>query len=335
MEKFREYSDAYTGVHPFLPPKAKSQSSVVSIFKWYLIGPVLALIRLPLFLVVFLWLALFSAVSSLIFIPFLRRPVQRLHDMLIARVLLLILGFYSISTHYIPSKKQNKTPSMWPIGRNIARGDLIVSNHGSYVELFYLMYRFSPQFTAVPNDWKGTPLKGVVVPQSLLGAFLHTIRDRQVSAKDAKELSAVMQDARKAWRGPVVVFPEGTTTNSQILLGCAPVISSKFDLKDRKTHIISFKYNYNDFSPNYTVGSFLVHLFKLCCQFSNSMEVRYIIDEDIPAAPKSALSMEDWGDQVYSLLASAMQVPRGKIYLDKKLEFKKYYGGYKSNYKKN
>jgi len=30
---------------------------------------------------------------------------------------------------------------MWPIGRNIARGDLIVSNHGSYVELFYLMYR--------------------------------------------------------------------------------------------------------------------------------------------------------------------------------------------------
>ena len=58
------------------------------------------------------------------------------------------------------------------------------------------------------------------------------------------------------------------------------------------------------------------------------MEVRYIIDEDIPAAPKSALSMEDWGDQVYSLLASAMQVPRGKIYLDKKLEFKKYYGGY-------
>ena len=95
------------------------------------------------------------------------------------------------------------------------------------------------------------------------------------------------------------------------------------------------RYPFSDFSPNYTVGSFIVHLFKLCCQFSNSMEVRYIIDEDIPAAPKSALSMEDWGDQVYSLLASAMQVPRGKIYLDKKLEFKKYYGGYKSNYKTN
>lgn len=57
----------------------------------------------------------------------------------------------------------------------------------------------------------------------------------------AKELSTVMQDTRSAWRGPVVVFPEGTTTNSQILLGCAPVIGSKFDLKDRKVHVISFK----------------------------------------------------------------------------------------------
>jgi hypothetical protein len=82
----------------------------------------------------------------------------------------------------------------------------------------------------------------------------------------------------------VIVFPEGTTTNGNVLLGCIPVIPSDTKTPKANFHILSFKYvlvlvlyfdlrryPYTDFSPVYTVGSFVMHVVKLCAQVSTKM----------------------------------------------------------------
>lgn len=250
--------------------------------------------------------------------------------MVVARLILFVLGFHWITAKYVPSKKKNTVATMWPPGRNIRSGDVIVCNHVSYVELFYLTFRFSPQFVAIPNDRKA--LKDKVIPQTLLGAFWSTISDAPLSSAKASSLADVVEDARVSRKGPVVVFPEGTTTNGVVLLGCSPVFSHRFKLDATwHVHLIGFKYEYTDFSPVFTVGSFVVHLFKLCCQVYNTLQVRYVVPDDIPPLPSNPQQIEEWCEQLYSLLAAALQIRRAKITYETKLDFREYFYNYKLN----
>lgn len=75
------------------------------------------------------------------------------------------------------------------------------------------------------------------------------------------------QKAKKGKWGPVVVFAEGTTTNGRALLKFAPVFEDyKADQKDGNFQIMSFKYDYGNMPPTYTVGNQFYHFFKLCSQ---------------------------------------------------------------------
>ena len=61
---------------------------------------------------------------------------------------------------------------------------------------------------------------------------------------------------------PVVVFPEGTTTNGSILLSLSPVLAKI----SAPVHVMCFKYGALDFSPSYSFGKWWLHIFRLCVQ---------------------------------------------------------------------
>jgi len=183
------------------------------------------------------------------------------------------------------------------------------------------------------------PLKGLE-RQSLYEAVVETINQpaRLENKTTQIPLQQIVEQAELESRGPVVVFPEATTTNGKVLLGCAPVIPNaqeQIKLQGR-VHLIAFRYEADDFSPVYTAGSFVWHFIQLCGQFSNRLTVRYMIDSDIDA-PSSNLeesTEKQWSEKILSLLASTMQKPRAKITAKEKQPFLEYYKVYKQNYKK-
>jgi len=71
MEKFNTWADAFTGVQPFLPlaPNLGDVSSGAKAaywLKWLLLAPIVAIIRLPLILFLFLLLWLVDLVAVVV-----------------------------------------------------------------------------------------------------------------------------------------------------------------------------------------------------------------------------------------------------------------------------
>lgn len=108
----------------------------------------------------------------------------------------------------------------------------------------YHFCRYNPVFTRVyPDAPKNKNMQRI--------GFWNALRlcaKMPVLTSDSKELSSLKQiaaDASKHRRGPVVVFPEGTTSNGRALLKFAPVFR-EFQPSDRNVrfHLFAFRYIY-------------------------------------------------------------------------------------------
>eukprot|EP01122_Echinamoeba_exundans_P006331 TRINITY_DN1754_c0_g1_i2.p1 TRINITY_DN1754_c0_g1~~TRINITY_DN1754_c0_g1_i2.p1 ORF type:complete len:344 (-),score=75.18 TRINITY_DN1754_c0_g1_i2:971-1972(-) len=331
MEKFVKWADEHTGIHPFLPlpSKATKDANIVmkSFFyiKWFLLGSILAAVRLP--FVPLVWVLLLALDTGLRFVPmgFVRRPLQRLIESVVARLLLFLQGFFWIDAQYVPSKRRNPTPSGL-VGGSIGSGHLIIANNVSYVDLLYLAFRYAPQFTLI--DSSGSK----VVPVNLHEA-LKALVSNEIPTSGGVNLSELLKKSESGNLGPVVVFPEGITTNGRVLIGCQPIIDSAIDKS--RVHVLSFSYDFNEFSPSFPAGNFLTHVWFLCGQISNKLTVKHIIDADLPApeAGADSAAVQTWAEQLYSMLASATSIQRGKVNRTVKIDFLKYFYEHKKQYK--
>lgn len=174
----------------------------------------------------------------------------------IGRLLLFILGFYDLESKYIPSKRGNKTPTSSP-GENILGGDIIITNHNSYIDLIYLLYKFarlffslivftsfrySPIFTSLPNTWEGEEIpKGYVIQRTFWGALSDVVYNTKYQKDQCVPLEKVLEASRKGHSGPVVIFPEATTTNGKVLLGVVPALTPDVIHKSKEVHVIAFR----------------------------------------------------------------------------------------------
>eukprot|EP01104_Vermistella_antarctica_P016373 TRINITY_DN5559_c0_g1_i1.p1 TRINITY_DN5559_c0_g1~~TRINITY_DN5559_c0_g1_i1.p1 ORF type:complete len:360 (+),score=90.10 TRINITY_DN5559_c0_g1_i1:99-1082(+) len=327
MEKFSTWTDKRLGINPFLPVKVKSENAVLK----FVVGPLLALPRILLFSLSFLLLLIFDFISSLVFVSFLRRPLRRLLLSPLSRLSLFFLGFWSIRSLTVKTKQPPKSST------SISRGDVLFANHVSYVELLYLHFRFTPTFTRVPNEVNTSDGDkadlGVVSHVSLLTCFLDVVRQRRIqNGKDFVSLTALSKSAE----GPVVVFPEAVTSNGRTVLSPSPALHDKAFEGVGKAHSIAFKLDNGTFSPTYTVGGFFVHLFRLCSQLSNKMEVRYSYNIDIHSDcstsdgdPKTSC------DLVMASLAKALRVPQSKFSATDRLDFDVYWARVMDKKKEN
>ena len=96
---------------------------------------------------------------------------------------------------------------------NPCRGGIVISNHVSFIEPFYYMYKFMAAPIAAGEHLK--------IP--LLGTVVKAIQTITVNRKDPKSKSNVIQSMKdraqenSGWP-QILIFPEGTCTNGKLLI---------------------------------------------------------------------------------------------------------------------
>ncbi|CAO3665039.1 unnamed protein product [Umbelopsis ramanniana] len=355
MEKYSRWRDAGTGIQPFLPPvPPRSENTIVSVGTnviRLLVGPVLAVVRIA---VVFVLLALYvlfiSGIGGILSIaPPLQRTWNAIWMKILARIALFVIGFYLIRSENVSVRRgrghsagKQKQDSV-----SVGSGDVIIVNSSSYIDILYLAFRFSPLFTQI--DATTNQVRFITAQEAIAqcGKYPELAVDAKTySLKEASQL------AKKQGLGPIVVFPEGTTSNGRALLKFIPLFKD-FSLpeKEVKIHILALKYEYNHFSPTYTVGNKAVHFLKLCCQLSNTLLVKWLSPNESPsspgfsianmistsstAAPTAAVSNaatdavahdgDSVGAQLLTLLGGIARLRKTSLGIKDKIEFLDYY----------
>ncbi|KAG5716531.1 hypothetical protein E4T56_gene16317 [Termitomyces sp. T112] len=281
MEKFSAYRDPGTGIQPFLtpvPPLGSDFLAKVTLPIQYTLG----IVRTTLVLVLLgLYVTLVSGVCVIFApIPQLHRIASHLLTAVIARVILLILGFFWISVEEVKRKRGRGQSIAEPW--NPRAGDIIVSNWVSWIELLWLAIRFNPIFvlpvsetmpqsTAPVNPSPpiahtpgrtrtGTkpanvqpPRKADTFPVAILGfqpISLLTIvgLTGQVppfgymnSSNSKPPLS--LESLRKNADRPIVIFPECTTSNGRGLLRFAKVFRQEVPAKGYQVFVMCVRYD--------------------------------------------------------------------------------------------
>lgn len=202
-----------------------------------------------------------------------------------ARAFLFLAGFYHIDvkyTHKNNISEDSIAQQVSTIFGSFGSGDLILANHVSYFDLIYLLFRFSPTFATIVYE------NGVakVVRQNFLSAFLTCIFNLTPMTSDkGDKLTNIMKYARDNGAGPVVVFPEGTTTNGKgILRFVAGIFPDDFDnflkKENLSVHLVGFHYEATPINPAYHIEGFYRHFYQIATQFRNKMTVTIVNLDD-------------------------------------------------------
>ncbi|KAJ2162406.1 Vacuolar protein sorting protein vps66 [Coemansia sp. RSA 552] len=339
MEKYSKWRDAGTGIQPFLQPvPPRSQTGLVTgalqAIKTYVVGPLVASVRLAALVATAAVDAAATAVGMLLVVPSVRRGWTRAARSALARLALFIMGFYFIDTRTVGLQRGRRTQDGGTQASRPKAGDIIVANHVSYVDVLYLVARYNPVFVEMDNA--STYVRPISMWKALRAPSRQT--PALLPAKEAQPLRTVTEKARLERMGPVVVFPENATSNGRALLQLLPVFEAAENLDEKSAvHIVALKYPFHSFSPAYSVGSQLAHLFALCSQVYNSLQVRALDAEETPRIKDSAVYCDgadpvDLGDAVQEKLLQLSRLRMTKLTAMDKRDFLRFYhqraGGY-------
>lgn len=299
MEKFSKWRDAGTGIQPFLQPQPSrsEQQSVKRLFnftKQYLLGPVIATVRLAALGALALLDTATHAIGSILVVPSVKRAYGQCTRAVIARTALFVMGFYSIDakTTSLQRGRRNNATSQ---SAGVQSGDIIVANHVSYLDILYLVWQYNPVFVEIDNAT--TYMRVITAWSALRGCARQT--PALLPAQEARTLKSITQMARVQKLGPVVVFPENATTNGRGLLRLLPVFEDAEQLDEKSIiHLVAFKYPFQSFSPSYSVGNQMAHLIQLCCQIYNQLVVRRLDQREAPKVGDSALFCDSGAEPV-------------------------------------
>ena len=164
----------------------------------------------------------------------------------IGRLMLFILGFYSI-----PHSGNDQL--------NSVSGKILISNHSSWIDILYFWTFYSPIFVS-GSDGRFCRESAMENLSRIFNVNL---------AKGDISLDKIIKEA-ESMQCPIVIFPEGSTTNGRALL--------KFnvftDPLPQNTTLFGLLYSKADFSPSYSVGSGFKHFYNLSCQLENKLLVK-------------------------------------------------------------
>ncbi|KAG2375251.1 hypothetical protein C9374_009874 [Naegleria lovaniensis] len=289
MEKFKRYTDEATGVNPFVPYRKKLSDSTPAVLKFILnplrmilLSPILFLFKLILILIFMLPYIAIQYVSIIIPIYAIKRLLHRYSSILCCGAsLFTLLGFSTIKSKHVDLEGKEKPNH----STTLNHGDLIICNYVSFIELFYLNFKYSPTFamivkSSIENGESNYGVRPCGFFSALSYTFFGQFNDTQTYS-DCKSLPEIIKQAREYKQGPVVIFPEAVTSNGRSVLKFQNNVFQDMEqvLRENKNYqvrVIGFKYTYEEFSPAYHLGNFWPHLFKVLTQFYNSLHVAHI-----------------------------------------------------------
>mmetsp|Transcript_7650 Transcript_7650/g.18501 ORF Transcript_7650/g.18501 Transcript_7650/m.18501 type:complete len:378 (-) Transcript_7650:199-1332(-) len=300
MEKFRSFEDPTTGIMPFMPPPVVVSKNPLFRLVRGIFSLAFTLIRLPLATVALLLLLPGYILAMLTPVAGLRRMVVRVTEGFVCRLILLILGFFWIpagsarKNTVTVSKGGSKKTGTWP--SRAGAGTVIVASLTSYLDILYLTFRFSPVYAfPVLDPTTGATTQSVLWTRSLFTAVRYVCSYYPADKSQIQDIATLVESSAKNNFGPIVLFAEGVSSNGRGILPFLPPVgpsegSSSSGLEGSPwvggdsaappCFALIIRYPCKNFSPSYSVGSFVWHLFNLCSQVYNTMEVVFV-DERI------------------------------------------------------
>ncbi|CAI2178118.1 16399_t:CDS:2 [Funneliformis geosporum] len=250
------------------------------------------------------------------------------------------MGFYWIRSEIVSSLTKGrgmpKTRERTNNRGGVDAGDIIVCNWVSYVEIFYLTFRFDPIFTQY------YPATNTLRPISLWKAIWNTGSYPNLDPPETETftLQELVSYAKSKRSRPIVIFPEGTTSNGRALLKFNPIFKDvSIPVNDFKIHIFTVRYDFENFSPTYTVGNKFWHFIRLCSQLINTLQVRSLISDEssfsryfAPTAQKVTTPDDIVDSQVLNYMVQVGRFRKTGLGIVEKKEFLDFYrkasGGY-------
>ncbi|GAA5980521.1 hypothetical protein JCM10908_001678 [Rhodotorula pacifica] len=252
-EKYSRWRDQATGVQPFLYPLPPGNEvfTVVQLIAWPF-GAIFGALRT--LLVVLLLLAQTLMVEGILrlfsFYPPLYFTSTRVINGGICRAILALLGVLWINVDTIQLRKTGRSPPKVPFDPK--KGDIIIANSSSYVDLLFLVFRYNATFTLPIASGPDSSATAQIIGWqrvSLLRAFFASGTLPQQGDK-AEDLAQLIERSD----GPVVLFPECTTSNNRALLkfgDFAPAAAGA--VKKASIFVLAFRYSPpTSFAPSLT-----------------------------------------------------------------------------------
>ncbi|KAI8083058.1 uncharacterized protein BX664DRAFT_339724 [Halteromyces radiatus] len=350
MEKYSRWRDPGTGIQPFLPPvPPRTENSLLlslSNVIHYIVGPIQGIIKFTLVTIVALLYLILVPLLGTLLIPLkpLQRVWKRIFTSVCLRLILFFMGFFYFKSEPVSIRKGRNKASKAP-ALKVNSGDIIVTNWTSYIEVIYLAFRFNPVFTQViPSVNKVRRISLWQAIRSCVYLPVMTPEEANVNENDLYTVKQISSQAKNNKWGPVIIFPEATTSNGRALLKFSAPLFNEFKPTDRdgRFHVIAFKYEYSYMSPTYTVGYQLVHLLSLCSQFSNTLRIKHLLDDETPCANEGSVNTTDLtalagyddlvGGQFLLALGNVARLRKTNLDVKDKRSFLDYY--YSGNKKK-
>eukprot|EP00759_Apiculatamorpha_spiralis_P007762 PhF_6_TR14927/c0_g1_i2/m.23343/K13510/LPCAT1_2; lysophosphatidylcholine acyltransferase / lyso-PAF acetyltransferase len=258
-------------LNPFL-----NLTPVKNVFYWLktiLTGLVLFLPRLIFFIIFFLIGVGFAKLTvlcvsqeSLEQYP-LNRPKLKMCVRICARGMLFCLGYHWVTVKRQPNPRLEEVTTTGKQHHRSARAPIMVANHVSLVDAIYMGYANGPTFVG-KSEIQDVPLVGAIF--KALQCIPVNRTDKESRSKVAKE---IVRRAESGVWPPIIIFPEGTTTNQQALISFRP---GPF-LPGAPVQPVLLRYKYWFTDPSYTgTMSALLGFFFLMCQIHNHLHVTYL-----------------------------------------------------------
>ncbi|KAF7776242.1 hypothetical protein Agabi119p4_4635 [Agaricus bisporus var. burnettii] len=275
MEKF----SAWPSIHPFLTPLPPTIPSNAFQAVLHLLGLVLGAFRLAVVLfTVVLYVILVEGVCLLFSpAPPLYRALKHALTFILANMTLFSLGIYRMPVE-ITTRKRAARASRYNESWNPSKGDLIISNWASWIEIVWLAARYNPIFVlpvpeTTPRFERSKPSSSHITNRpgratgtgsaGIHNAPKHSAVDpipikgfREVSLLkmiysvgaippyfDANSNARPLKEIRRSARRPIVVFPECTTSNGRGMLRFAKVFNEDIPVKGCQVFVMCVRYD--------------------------------------------------------------------------------------------
>ncbi|CAD2100198.1 conserved Plasmodium protein, unknown function [Plasmodium vinckei lentum] len=284
MEKYREFSDASTGINPFLPIWVNKKLSIHERLLKLLLLPLVICRACFICLTIAFMFFLNNLLRFLVFQcikDFFYQIIQTIY----CRLLLFHLGFIYLEEQYANYKrvKIKCTTQQIPFTYD-DYGHIFLSNFTSFVDILYLAFRLNPMFVVVNKN--GT-LSPVFFFDLIKLSLQFSIPNKNGVFKNIEQVHIYAKNKKIH---SVVIFPEAMKSNgSCILLWKNEIFLNSENVLKNKCNLITFVYEVNCinkklnqiYTPPHTVLHPFMHITYLCFNIYNKIKVIWLSEKDI------------------------------------------------------